>query len=845
MYREARRIEQQKKQKKTRVNLVDTVSRSSHMILNDNNDGNNLRWYFQTRLKEISCKGYEMVKICQDSWADPNLTKVPDDKGIVFIYIPRVNGSGAIDLATMLTCNGYDLFTRTDTIFEKKLGERRAIIDKRKRVAILTSNTRNQNLAIFDTLNSKENMYGHYIQVIIVSEIGEEGINIYNAVKYINFSPNWNYAKKIQSEDRVFRAVSHEDRLDVIRKRYIDEGKDPRNAYIDVKIYYMCSIHIEEDEPVDITGKGVFVDYDIKQVNIDVDGISTVDIRKHGIIDSKAKNTAIIRRFVKIIDYVCQLNYERNVRPTDVNDSTACDFQECNYECSGINDDIMKDVDWTTKLMHFSTKDAENAAKEIKKLFVLKSSYKINELIDILNHIKPLFIYMGIEKLLHDNETVTNNFGFFSYIRMSENILYLDNDEFSFTSNPENTTYTSELIGTQNQNSNIFLEYLYNLDLYDGLVEKLLIPNISDEQFMRDYNDLSLINKALLLESTILLIFKNNTYNEFYKKILDLLDYVLYSMKEPISLLERSLYELRTRGQSKGRKPKPGIKTKVKKITQEEMNEISKQLNDNNETIYIHSLLGQIGGNVQYGVVSKFSKAEGRLRILKLSEGIGWRDLTEYEHSVYNNLIQKAIYDSMKEYDKFGIYGIYINGQFRIKETKTKLDEDPKYKFGRLCGTLLTHELIELYYKLGYKPKETNIGNVSRADMIDLLSGKFKDAEKFSDEKLREYYLWSIDSSLQASKMCERIIDNFTKEGRIFTGKVKVQSKTIDEIDKDIEEDINAELGTQGFESEEEQDLDNVQKVDVKGKGKAIEEEIDDSDIIDRDDEYDYDTSYY
>ena len=37
-----------------------------------------------------------------------------------------------------------------------------------------------------------------------------------------------------------------------------------------------------------------------------------------------------------------------------------------------------------------------------------------------------------------------------------------------------------------------------------------------------------------------------------------------------------------------------------------------------------------------YAVSSKIAKTKGRLRMLKISENIGWRDMNLYESLVYN-----------------------------------------------------------------------------------------------------------------------------------------------------------------------------------------------------------------
>jgi len=286
-------------------------------------------------------------------------------------------------------------------------------IEKRKRVALFTTSTSLQSQAIFDTLNSRENRYGRYLQVLIVSEIGEEGINVYNAVKYINFSPSWNPARKKQSERRIFRAVSHEDRLKDLRNRFMANGLDPNKAVFPVKVYYMVGVYFGNEE----LGRS--------------SNFNTIDVLKHSLIESKSKDEKIIQRHIKRADFACQINYSRNVRATDVDFSEECDYQLCNYDCSGIDIELMKSIDWKTKLMYFSKEETEEAEVQIKNLFKRNSSLHVKKIIDIIGRTKPVFVYMALDKMLRENKAIIDKFGFRTYLRIEGDIVYLDKDEFS------------------------------------------------------------------------------------------------------------------------------------------------------------------------------------------------------------------------------------------------------------------------------------------------------------------------------------------------------------------------------------------------------------------------------
>jgi len=241
-----------------------------------------------SKLQELSCKGYEIVKTCIESYTDGRRLPVPNEKGVVFVYDPDfLYGSGAADIAAMFVANGYELFSDTVPIFvESDVGndnndnnevnmvinssatacptsnvisetKKKARYEPKKRVAILSGSSKPaEATAIINTVNDPENRYGQYLQVIVASKIAQEGISINHAVKMFMVRPPWNFSRMWQAMNRVFRATSHNQRIanmirDLTGINFNNLANDDNNKF-PVQVYLMAAIYLAEPDLSDV-----------------------------------------------------------------------------------------------------------------------------------------------------------------------------------------------------------------------------------------------------------------------------------------------------------------------------------------------------------------------------------------------------------------------------------------------------------------------------------------------------------------------------------------------------------------------------------------------------------------
>jgi hypothetical protein len=742
-------------------------------------------------LATLSAKYAEIVRICNEKWPGEADVIQDDSKGIIFVYFPDyVKGSGAILLGLCLQENGYEEFKQVKNIFDpsttRNFGPctsgsssqtvRSSHLQKRKRYAILTSKTpKSQVKPLFDTLNSYENRYGQYIQILIGSKTAREGININNGIAMIMASSGWNASTNWQAEERIFRSTSHVSRL---AEKIARTGN--QDAIINVETYNMAAVF-----------RG---DPDAEDPEFRVDNGNTIDPRLYAEAEVKDRTIRKVRRYLKQSAMDSYINYERNVRPTDVNGSAACDYMDCNYQPTGIVPEYLTTLDRTTKVLNYSEDEIENASTEIRKLFSHFHSLKIEQIHQRLHLIDPIFIDMAIEKMISENVKFNNRMGFFGYLRESQSgVIYLESDPFEIRAHPENTVYNSVLIGTQDPHNNTFNDYVSGLDsIMEGPILTLLAntdPN--NPNFHTILENLSLISKVNFLEDALYRRKLTGETNEFDNAIISSFNNVIFEVPEPIDLLHKTSVWISTRGKGRGRKPNPNKQIKLDPIKLSEKYTLpSFDPNIVSDNVIIHTLLNQnIYEVTSYGSGSNSLKPGGHYRILKMSEGTGWRDVNLCENLVYNNLIQRSLDGYRFNYDqRFPIYGIILppSNDFLIRDresenAKAASRDARSINDGRRCNTWHKPNLVDILYRLGlFLPTTRYYPNITRQAMIDYLRSTSRKLENFPletfpDDKIVHFYQW-YQSNFSRDDICDHIRQWFENTGRIYTGKIPSQA---------------------------------------------------------------------
>lgn len=930
-------------------------------------------------LRELSGKGEHLIRIAREAYPDILLNK-PDpekyydqigtDKGIIFIYVPDfVFGSGAADFERIFSENGYKLFNFTNSIFSGGIGitglsvcpnsissggDRQSKIPVDRRVALMHSKTSpSQVKAIFDTINSRENRYGQYLQVLISSKVGQEGININNAIAMIMLSPTWNYARRRQAEDRIFRATSHIERINDFVEKLKSEGKtqeEIEETPFPVKVYNMAAAYIgEELPPIDDTEPfkniynyiqnnpiiwsdrdlmGIYMDNeglipddedykkivnwnkfnenqqqlpflkkskeyslineyiqkhvpnelndnDIKFIMVSYpqtipnkifeelldndedlpelgndksfdklrnfikirqwdteklmslyarypdllpndesyiekykqlfenpsliyDNFNTTDIDRYFLIEKKDKNIRKIMRYLKMASVPCYTNRIRNIsmRKTDLDGSPVCDYTNCVYECSGINDEIMKTEDWSTKILLYYKDEVDAAILEIKEIFNVDTSLTIDQIISKIKekipNIQDIFILMAIDEMISRNIRILNRFGYSTYLRNSESgIIYLESDKYGYQIHPDNAYYNNILLSTNNPKNNTFEEYISSLEVYD---EKYIIENMRDmnpdsNEFRNNVDKLSLETKVKMIED-IIVKSETQALTKSEEVILSMFDDFIFVLREPLNQIAYTADKLSRRGQTRGRKP-----------TSEEINtknwEFPEFDFENGEKVYVHRLYSEKIPFSSHGRSSKFFNVNEKLRIYKPIEKSGFRDTNNIENIVYKHYIKTILRQVYEHYTDFKIFGIKIppKNEFQIVDLSnidisdtSDIRNIPK---GKECVNWSEGNLIEVMYKLmtyghydlwprGFNQQDySKIASFNRETLINNLNTRKITASNFEHEKLIFYTAWLQQPNKSISDYCSIIEQSLSNKNKIFIGEIPKNLKII------------------------------------------------------------------
>ena len=698
--------------------------------------------------RALSAKFFEIVRLCKE------------EPGNCWCYSQYIKGAGAIVLGLCFSQNGFENFVEASSVFStsgfsglsnvcggKTLDdldllegnkERFIRIPKRLRYALLTSDTSGpQASTLLELFNSYENRHGEYIKAVIGSPVTRDGLNLANVLQIHLVEAGWNQASSYQAESRAIRSTSH---VDLIEEEKRKTGNE--DATIFINVYRHAAI---------------------------IKDVETVDIKHYELSEQKDREIKRIVRMMKIIATDCQINYTRNVRPKDIDFSSTCDYEICEYKCQNKNPE---NIDYTSFDVLYSSGIVENVKAEIIDIFRIVFQISYENLYQELEGYRRKFIDLAVAELVEKKIPVFNRYGYKSYVREDRGILFLRNDFplnlFEDKGGLTLTEYSSFLIGKQSLTLN---EYNSSMQRGEGDVLDIL-KGVNENDIDEKIDALTLENRILLLESVMREYYVEKDEKRIYAMILNKFRTYIYIEYEPKTAAEYIKRAISERGKGRGRKPKEGSKFKLSEKQENELSEILKKDHQakKGEVIYFHNLSTSGQSQTSYAMTAKFKKSEGKIRILKESENIGWRDANDVEDILYNEVIRNKAKKEKVDYDIYGL--ILSDNKLRIVDTSSEdLEQSStdlrKSHRGRVCNTWTHPTLIDLLWKLGYNPFNINI-NFTRENLIEYLSD-IPEADGFSDDKLRFYYTWK-SSGASKSRICELLQTYFEETGRLVRG---------------------------------------------------------------------------
>lgn len=609
-----------------------------------------------SNLKKLSCKFANIINL------------EVNKEGCSFIYSEYVQGPTAIMLCMCFKAFKYDFYRDSASAFistkkdESICTETNRImrngVTAKPRIFFLNVEATDARISsALELFSSKENMDGKYISKVIGTKIARDGINLYNCLRYHCLIPSWHPSGRKQSENRIFRSVSH----DFLIEREKERLNNPNaNIKIDVDIYNHTAI--SETNP-------------------------SIDLYIYQHSEQKDFYISRIFRFMKQCAVDCRTNYIRNVRPTDVDYSAQCDYNVCKYTCVTAADlPTEENMDYSTYDILYTDEAVESCIDEICKLLQIRGSISYN---DIINKFVPEIyrervIYLAISKIIEKRIKIVNRLGFDCFIVSDGSILFTQLEYPSSNLNDNNETVKDLSIYSQDLISIETKTFSQNkTSLQESHQEQILdkLRRLNNPEINPDYDTAITLIKSLifeaklqLIEDSILDIIKGNP-SKLSKVVKHYYDSYIFSCQEPIENIENS--------------------KKVFFSKSKEQINLSDEIQSQN-VVYLNTFKSSNIETATYAEISRFRK-NNDIRIYNPKETLGWRDVLPYELPSYNKIITNIVKNKFAPYELYSWYGIILNDKFLIRDRST---EDVKTtersrKRGINCQSIPIIKLLE------------------------------------------------------------------------------------------------------------------------------------------------------
>jgi hypothetical protein len=786
--------------------------------INDNNCENYLLGTegFKKYIKYNDKKGYYFDKSFQEIINDTNdlrrfgskfatiIELISSTPGNTFIYTEfKTIGSNLLG-ACINSLLDYQLFNEELSVFRatetfstsyggiciKKddRGKRKLTIDKANRYAIISGDTPSQvTRNILDLFNSEENMDGEYLKVVIATRKAREGINLENVVNIHLLDASWNKSSEQQAMYRGIRTTSHVSLLKRLQQKLDDEyGIGTKKARIDVRIYRHASVY-----PVEELEDGTF-DYsklarDLARKNaVKLDNL--IDIKMYQNSELKDRKIGIVMRMIKEVSVDCQINYNRNYRVTDKDNSMDCNYTKCEYRCF---DEEPGWIDYSTFDVYYTKEIINLVIETIKKLFRKSDIYYFEEVNNEIKSLPKKFVLQGLSEVIRERIVIYNRYGFPCFLQ-EEGDRYFLISEIDFYSNIKPnlllSKYTTDIYG------------IHKINLVDltNMIRQTKKSDISNEDVKfiletieENKNYYKLIN---VVENILIKKSNNELLSKDEQDVLKKYKNFIFKYPEPITLIKAE--EDKKYAKPTGKKGRPkniAIETKIKKYKYGDFDINDLLKNDNgNQDVWVHILNLFNIDKVKYDVTAKYFKADTKIRIMKKNENI-WKDVNEFENIVYNLLLQTTLNDMIVNFfpENYKYYGtVMVDNQFRIID-KTKESEKAKdnlhfSKRGATCTDLHVNQIVIILSNLNIEPKDLQKYNFIpqyplSSDEIEKAKIKIKgdktkveqkDIDNLNEKQIWIAYAWLLIHEKNKSKnkeyLCDIILDYMDDKDLIF-----------------------------------------------------------------------------
>lgn len=609
-------------------------------------------------LRKLSVKYYDIVKAAKENWK-----RRPEERRKMFIYEHLIKGSNMIILLLCLEQHGitrYEPGSINVTTSEGKILDLKEK-DKGYRVALFkgteSSNVDRENIK--HLFNHPMNVYGEYMSIVIVSEVGQAGISLLGVQDIHIINPQWNPSETYQA---IFRGIRRDSFDALIKMRKLAETLLKKLPSIDVNIRIHCAIpNLKSVERSNMAGRKFSIE-------------DCVDYSAYKAASNKALHIDRVGKILKGNAITCLIHEERNKNKENDIICHPCRKFDCEYIKS------IKGTDEST----YSFYDIEDKQQLIDNVISnYFKQYNEGELDDIYRHyldfymlketpLKRKYFTYILSKSINEEKIYSDKFGFKSFLMEDRGIYYLNRD-YSNINERYQSYYNNLLITTQ---YNTLQSYVSKLNEEEYSSSFNLIWRMSYENIVGRFKSIitfDLMEMGFFLERIIIMyIFENIDDDVRYKisRFFDLFFPSLLITVEPTVYIENPPI----RNPTKEKRHKTAIRRtfevdKIKNYDEKRKGapkDVFRTPGHGEKVAFVHNLY-IMNVRRETNITSNVFKSQGLLRVLDLEKG-QWRDASYAEYLIYNVGFQYRNID-FKEYLSNYTNSTYlypINNKYRI-----------------------------------------------------------------------------------------------------------------------------------------------------------------------------------
>ena len=632
---------------------------------------------------------------------------------VTFIYNERVTGTGgAIMQALCMQLHGFQWIRNASEIANPG----------KRRFAVITNDPQTTHLdgqisKLLESANEPSNAHAERLQIIIGSEKISLGITIKNVRRVHIVMPHWNIPSIEQAQARGFRFGSHdalkpeERTIQIFKHVAVEGGKLAKGAGFPKEAGFSDKI--------------------------------TIDVQIYRRAEEKEHKNTQIYRLMKTSAFDCALFYKRNVLAEDVDYTRDCDYQECEYTCDTGGFSVpakskgkspgarlldryaipLDKLDYSTANLFYSAPKIKELVESIIKLFGSYFSLRIEAVKELLalSDAETSLLMTALENIIANRVAIRNRYGFLSYLKESNNIVFLDDSLTAKASYP-NTTYVENPLVSEATSM-------------DFLVEILELEHDRDavEKFCRKPSAGALEGATLAHNTKIVMLEAVFTLRENGSPAAETL-----AATTLLEHFDSDIYAMRSDG------------------------------------IAVHILYTEEFKGVAYDVAAKLLKPSGMMRWYD-SEEQRWRFVDDHNREVEYIAEIRAQLGARKtdefEGNEYGVYGTIAkrDGAFRII---TKLASGKSR--GKKCETWPIGDLIDLFVVRlkDYPPVRADYAKISKEELVAIIKGrqgfdKFKIGVEKKNEKQLRGLLTLMTMSIE--ELCAAIREWLGEHELLFT----------------------------------------------------------------------------